>query len=67
MHILVQVSIPQYMWLIDLQNATIEMDKYMKKMSKKFSRKTLMADPKWREMISLYISMEKLIPKAIRE
>lgn len=61
------MSIPQYMRLINLQNATIDMDKYMKNLAKKFSPKVLMADPSWRELVLIYRSLEKLLPDEIRE
>ena len=61
------VSIPQYMRLVNLQNAVIEMDIYMKNMAKKFSQEVLMADPSWRELVVISHSLKKLLPEAVKE
>ena len=61
------VSVPQYVRLVNLQEATIEMDRYMKKLAMKFSPRVLMSDPSWRELVLIYRSLEKLLPEEVRE
>ena len=60
------VSIPQYIRLVNLQDATIEMDRYMKQLAMKFSPQVLMTDPSWRELVLIYRSLEKLLPEDVK-
>ena len=62
-----QVSIPQYVRLVNLQNFAIQMDRYMKKLAAKLSPNDLMNDPNWMQLVLIHKSLGNLLPEEVKQ
>jgi hypothetical protein len=62
-----QVSVPQYIRLMSIQNETIKLDRMMKELAKIHTPQQLMADHSWREMVLIHRAMEKLLPDDVKK
>ena len=61
------VSIPQYMRLVNLQDAVVELDRYMKVLAIRFGPKILKNDQSWKELVKIYHSLKSLLPQEVRD
>ena len=57
-----QVSYPQYLRLIALQEKVIQLDKLIRKMREFRTDEQLRRIPQWKRLISLHGSLKKLLP-----
>ena len=61
------VTTLQYSRLKELQNAAIATDRYLKHLAWRHAPGTLMNNPQWRELVSIYHSMENLVPEEVKK
>lgn len=57
-----QVSYPQYLRLVELQDKVIKLDKVMRRMQSQMSREELEAVPRWHTLVALHNSLSKMLP-----
>lgn len=57
-----QVSYPQYMHLMSLQEKAMKLDTAMKKISQQSTAENLAKNPKWNTLVELRQSLSKLLP-----
>jgi len=58
-----QVSMPQYLRLVALQEKVIQLDKILRKMKQYKTEEELAQLPQWQRLVSLHGSLKKLLPE----
>lgn len=61
------VNMLQYSRLKNLQNAAIEADRYMKHWAWTHAPGVLMNNPQWKQLVSIWHSLQSLIPKEVKK
>ena len=59
----VQVSLPQYLRLMELQEKVLKLDQVMRKLSDGVDPDKLAASAKWGQLVSMRQSLQKLLPE----
>ena len=59
----VQVSLPQYLRLMELQEKVLKLDHVMRRLSDGVDPEKLDASPKWGQLVSMRQSLQKLLPE----
>lgn len=60
----VQVSLPQYYRLMELQEKVMKLDAVMRKLEEDVSPEKLESSGKWNKLVSMRQSLQKLLPQA---
>ena len=61
------VNMLQYSRLKDLQQHAIKADRYMKHLAWTHAPGVLMKNPQWKELVSIWHSLQALLPKEIKK
>ena len=59
----VQVSLPQYYRLMELQEKVLQLDGVMRKLTKDVNPDKLASSQKWNQLVSMRQSLQKLLPQ----
>ena len=59
----VQVSLPQYLRLMELQEKVLKLDQVMRRLSDGVDPEKLAASAKWGQLVSMRQSLQKLLPE----
>ena len=59
----VQVSLPQYLRLMELQEKVLKLDQVMRRLSDGVDPDKLAASAKWGQLVSMRQSLQKLLPE----